>query len=228
MFETGKITTIDPEERFILKNFNLQREDRPEIEGLRAAFRYAAWKAPFTDRLGAIAEDIPTAARRLGFIQAHEKHFFESHSAYDRIPMIVTALMGGYADEVGNRGYEFVYSNLRQAFTQRTQEKTNRIGEGAAMLAEVGAALSENPREEVFCAHLLALESIELLKENFDVFHQEVLRNYPEHVFPAWKSFADRETDLGRNLQTEIADLDHRIRLKCSPSKIIAFPGPKG
>jgi hypothetical protein len=142
--------------------------------------------------------------------------------------MIVTALMGGYADSIGNRGYELVYSNLRRAFTQCAQEKANRIGEGAAMLAEIGAAPSENPREEVFCAHLLALESIELLKENFDVFHQEVLRNYPEHVFPAWQSFVDRETELGRNLQAEIADLDNRIRLKCSPPKIIAFPGPKG
>ena len=132
MFGTqSKITTIDPEERFILKNFNLQSGDRPEIEGLRAAFRYAAWRAPFTDRLSTIAEDIPTAARRLGFIQAYEKLFFENHSAYDRIPMIVTALMGSYADEVGNKGYEFVYANLRQVFTQRTQEKTKRIGEGA-------------------------------------------------------------------------------------------------
>jgi hypothetical protein len=226
--EQGMITTLDPEERFILKNFDLQRGDRPEIEGLRAAFRYAASTAPFTDRLSAIAGDIPVAAKRLGFIQTHEKLFFENHSAYDRIPMIVTALMGSYADDAESKGNEFVYSNLRRAFTHHTPEKAGLIGEGAVILTEVGAALHENPREEVFCAHLLALESAGMIKENFHVFQEEFHRNYLEYVFPAWKSFADRETELGRNLQAEIAGLVHRIRLKYPSSEIIAFPAPKG
>lgn len=211
-----------------MKHFNLHHNERPEIEGLRAAFRYTASTAPFTDKVSAIRTDIPIAAKRLNFIRAHEKSFFQNHSTYDRIPMVAAALMGSYVEEMESRSNEFVYSNLSRIFAQQTPVKMKRIGENACMLAEVGLSFYKNSREVVFCAHLLALESTDAIKGNFNFFGKEFYMNYLEHTFPAWKSFADRKTELGQYLQREIAGLSHRICKKYQPTEIIAFPAVKG
>lgn len=225
----NNITILDPEERFILKNFELQRDERPEIEGLRAAFRSAARKAPFTDKMESVMRDVTPAKRRLIYIQAHEKFFFDQKKGYNRNSMIVVALMGEYAMEPLRSDNDYIYTNLRKSFNRHTPVNISRIGGAVSTLLAVGVSpFAENTREEIFCAHIQALEKAETIKKNFDRFPLEFHEKQLSLVYPSWESFLDRETYLGRHLQHKIDVLVQKTQAKYPSSEIIAFPAPKG
>lgn len=226
---SGTITILDPEERFILKNFELQRDERPEIEGLRAAFRHAARRAPFTDKMGSMIRELAVAKMRLDYLQAHEKFFFDQKAQYSRTPMVIAALMGDDGGERTRADNEYVYSSLRRAFSPGMPETVNQLAIAANILAEVGTSpFCENSREEIFCAHIQALENAEIVKNNFDRFPPDFHEKQLSLTYPSWESFLDRGTYIGQHLQRKIDNLVRRTQAKFPPAEVVAFPAPKG
>ncbi len=221
----------DSEVEFILRNFDLRRDEHVEIEGLRSLFRRVSQTIPFTNAsLSSLSDTLQQAQYTMTLIQAHEKPFFGWKTPEKREAMIVTALLGEHSMNAESYTNDAYYRNL-EPLARYIRHDISDIGLQVSVLLEAESIMDVPVLEhESFCLHIAALNKMREYKVCFSHLSAEQRKDAGENTRYLISQFSRGASEFSAYTCREVEKVQDWLRgsEKPAPSaEIIAFRGPK-
>lgn len=221
----------DSEVEYILRNFDLRRDEIAEIEGLRSLFRRTSQTMPFTNiDAAALSDTLQQAQYTMTIIQAHEKTFFDGRTPEKREAMIVTAILGENSMNVDSYTNDSFYKNLEQLH-RYIRTDISDIGMQVSVLMEAESILDVCMMDhEWFCLHVAALNKIRDYRAGFLYLTPEDREEAADNASHLLSQFSKGASHLSRHTCEEIVKIQACLKgLKNGQptAEIIAFPGPR-